>query len=104
MADGRKDNGRAEQGHNCPECKSGQVHVVDTRLYNGYRLRRRKCGFCEHRWSMYEVTETDMGILRAVAGLDKAAAELDAVAAYVTKVAEKLRSRRANTAKENKNV
>jgi transcriptional regulator NrdR family protein len=28
--------------------------IIDTRMADGYRWRRRKCSTCKHRWNAYE--------------------------------------------------
>lgn len=37
----------------CKRC-GRRGRVVDSRMRDGYRLRRRQCGACLRRWSTYE--------------------------------------------------
>lgn len=40
----------------CPKCKSGMTHVIDSRLTKyGWIRRRRICLECDNRWTSYEV-------------------------------------------------
>jgi len=43
----------------CPNCKSKQSSIVDSRdSEDELRSRRRKCNVCGHRWNTIEISET----------------------------------------------
>lgn len=44
----------------CPECRSSETHVIDSRpqhVRSKHIRRRRKCVGCGHRWSTFEIHE-----------------------------------------------
>ncbi len=43
---------------NCPACDNYKSKVVNSRFTtNKFRLRRRECKLCRHRWTTYEIGE-----------------------------------------------
>ena len=46
---------KATTGEKCPACGKMKSKIVDTRMENGYRKRRRECLCCWARWSTIEV-------------------------------------------------
>ncbi len=47
---------RDHSGLTCPECGSGMMGVLDSRVHAGSVRRRRKCMSCNFRITTYEVT------------------------------------------------
>lgn len=45
----------ATTGERCPACRKMKSKIIDTRMENGYRKRRRECLCCGSRWSTIEV-------------------------------------------------
>jgi len=40
----------------CVECGQPGVQTIDSRVTsNNWRLRRRRCSSCQHKWSTYEI-------------------------------------------------
>jgi len=46
---------RATTGERCPACGKMNSKIIDTRMENGYRKRKRECLSCGSRWSTIEV-------------------------------------------------
>ena len=45
----------ATTGERCPSCGKTGSKIIDTRMENGYRKRKRECLSCGSRWSTIEV-------------------------------------------------
>jgi len=47
---------------NCPDCKSNELYVINSRLTlsGGYIKRRLKCGCCDARFTSHEIREADL--------------------------------------------
>jgi len=47
---------------NCPDCKSNELVVINSRLTlsGGYIKRRLKCGCCDARFTSHEIREVDL--------------------------------------------
>lgn len=52
----------------CPECKSDDNYVYDSRRVCEKKInsvkRRRECKDCFHRWNTYEMSEEEMNRVR----------------------------------------
>lgn len=48
---------------NCPKCGYGYSTVVDCRTTGNAKIRRRECNGCGHRFTCYEVSAEDYGML-----------------------------------------
>ena len=46
---------KATAGERCPSCGKMKSKIIDTRMENGYRKRRRECLCCGSGWSTVEV-------------------------------------------------
>lgn len=46
---------KATTGERCPSCGKTGSKIIDTRMKNGYRKRKRECLSCGARWSTIEV-------------------------------------------------
>ena len=46
---------KATTGEKCPSCGKMDSKIIDTRMENGYRKRKRECLSCGSRWSTIEV-------------------------------------------------
>ena len=46
---------RATTGERCPACRKMKSKIIDTRMENGYRKRKREGLGCGGRWSTIEV-------------------------------------------------
>lgn len=46
---------KATTGERCPACGKMKSKIIDTRMENGYRKRKRECLCCGRRWSTIEV-------------------------------------------------
>lgn len=53
--------GSNKGGYRCPECRSYDTHVVDSRTPGtvDYKCRRRECLACSHRFTTYELSEAE---------------------------------------------
>lgn len=55
----------------CPECGSGNWRVIDTRVTQGGRRRRKACNDCGARWTTIEIPQADLNdIQQQVRGLE----------------------------------
>lgn len=43
----------------CPECESISTYVYDSRIFDTYIYRRRKCADCGCKFSGYEICAAD---------------------------------------------
>lgn len=43
------------RGDICPACKSEKHYVKDSRIYEGHRIRRRRCAECMFNWHTVEL-------------------------------------------------
>ena len=39
----------------CPNCGNHHTDTIDSRPTKPWRIRRKRCRMCSHRWSTYEV-------------------------------------------------
>jgi transcriptional regulator NrdR family protein len=48
----------------CPNCKSNEISVKDSRDHREYNWikRRRECHKCEFRWNTVELSEAEIAI------------------------------------------
>lgn len=53
---------KATTGEKCPSCGKMDSKIIDTRMENGYRKRRRECLCCGARWSTVEVRVKEQNI------------------------------------------
>lgn len=62
----------------CPSCGAGPVGVIDTRVYADRRIRRKRCGACDHRWTTAEVpVDRDRDHTAVLAAITEARAALE---------------------------
>lgn len=50
-----KDKEIYKSGVICPNCKCDSNLTIDTRLDNGFRVRKRECKRCRNRWKTIEI-------------------------------------------------
>lgn len=60
----------------CPQCKSDNSIVLDSRPHPQYVRRRRKCRTCCHRWSTVETALDIAKLLKTITKLEKTNSEL----------------------------
>lgn len=53
---------KATTGERCPACGKTNSKIIDTRMENGYRKRKRECLCCGARWSTVEVRVKEQNI------------------------------------------
>lgn len=41
----------------CLNCGADSSYIIDSRPYNDFIKRRRKCSICGHRWNTFEIQQ-----------------------------------------------
>lgn len=54
---------KANRHTKCPICGMNDVITVDSRHEHEWRMRRKKCFACKHRWTTYEIPADTLGNL-----------------------------------------
>lgn len=55
----------------CPNCESGNWRVIDTRVTQGGRRRRKECNDCGERWTTIEIPQAVLNDLqKQISGLE----------------------------------
>lgn len=53
----------------CPNCNYDGAEVIDTRPAHTRIVRRRKCKTCQHKYTTWEMPESELADLRKRAGM-----------------------------------